>query len=215
MICKMYCCFFSDIASPVKCTFLYQHPAAALLQVSMITRWKILYVSDHFGGIHFTSAQEKGGWRRGGGLERGGWNKNIPIWNENPYGEKQETEPQMASPISFSLGVLQGRLATPPRARSQINTRNQAITLLWKCYVHNRYVIIFHLLAVFNSLIIISLHWTGRKLFPSWLGVSLSLTFSFFGGAVWDWFLIYMAVVVVVRRCIFMWVLFGVLQDCL
>lgn len=44
---------------------------------------------------------------------RSGW-KKTPIWNKGPYGVKQETEPQMASPISCSLGVLQGRLATSP-----------------------------------------------------------------------------------------------------
>lgn len=85
------------------------------------------------------------------------------------HGAKREAEPQMASPISFSLGVLQGRIAAPPQAHWKINTRNQAITFLWKCYVHNQYVIIFHLLAVFNTLIIISPHWTGRKLVPSQL----------------------------------------------
>lgn len=98
-------------------------------------------------------------------IRGGGGTKNTHLkWS--PYGAKQETEPQMASPISFSLGVLRGRLAAPPWACEQINTRNQAITLLWKRYVHNRYVIIFHLLAVFNTLIIISPPWTGRKLFP-------------------------------------------------
>lgn len=36
-----------------------RQPTATLLQVSMITRWQILYVLDHFSGIHFTSAQGK------------------------------------------------------------------------------------------------------------------------------------------------------------
>lgn len=158
----------------------------------MITRWKILHVSDHFSSIHFTSAH------------RGEKNNHL-IWSL--YGAKQETEPQMASPISFSLGVLQGRLATPPKACWQINTRNQAITLLWKRYVHNQYVIIFHLLAVFNTLIIISPHWTERKLFLSQLGFFLS--FGFLGLV-----LIYMIVeecVVEWSLCIFIWVLFGFL----
>lgn len=39
------------------------HPCVAthscVVQVSMITRWKILYASGHFSGIHFTSAQKK------------------------------------------------------------------------------------------------------------------------------------------------------------
>lgn len=83
---------------------------------------------------------------------------------------KQETERQMASPISFSLGVWRGEtIGTPPSAGEQINTRDQAIMLFWKCCVHNRYVIIFHLLAVFNTLIIVSPYWTGRKLFPAQL----------------------------------------------
>lgn len=34
-----------------------RQPTATLLQVSMITMWQILYVLDHFSGIHFTSAQ--------------------------------------------------------------------------------------------------------------------------------------------------------------
>lgn len=50
---------FSDAAMLAKCALLYRKPTATLLQVSMITRWKILYVSDHFSGIHFTSAREK------------------------------------------------------------------------------------------------------------------------------------------------------------
>lgn len=91
---------------------------------------------------------------------------------------KQEMEPQMTSQISFSLGVLQEWLATPPPALQPINTRNQAITLFFfplthrplfflnKKSVHNRYVIIFHLLALFNTLITISPAWAERKLLP-------------------------------------------------
>lgn len=48
--------FFPDVAMLKEnadfCT------AATLLQVSMMTRWKILYVSDHFSCIHFTSARK-------------------------------------------------------------------------------------------------------------------------------------------------------------
>lgn len=71
-------------------------------------------------------------------------------------------EPQMTSQISFSLGVLGEGLTTPPTALHPINTRNHAITLLFLPSplflkrVHNRYVIIFHLLALFNTLITIS-----------------------------------------------------------
>lgn len=102
------------------CMFL--HPAA--FQLSNMRRWKILYVSHHFQlhSFHIHSGETEQ------------THKNI--WNGAPppqYWWKQETEPQMTSQISFSLGVLRGRPATPPQAHRPINTRNQAITpLFWK-----------------------------------------------------------------------------------
>lgn len=77
-------------------------------------------------------------------------------------------------------------------ALQPINTRNHAITLLFLFpllpfflkRVHNRYVIIFHLLALFNTLITISPTWAERKLLPPpkheshfsfWCGVRTSL----------------------------------------
>lgn len=116
----------------------------------------------------------------------------------------------MASPISFSLGVLQHRLATSTTAHRQIDTRNQAITLLWKHYVLNRYVIIFHLLAVFNTLIIISPDWTERKLFPFTFESFLLLFFGI--QYVGDWSVrgLWSSTLLI---CLFVWDLFVVVWN--
>lgn len=83
-----------------------------------------------------------------------------------PYWWKQETEPQMTSQISFSLGVLRGAIgySSPSSPADQYAESGHYAAFLKS--VHNRYVIIFHLLAVFNTLIIISPPWAERKRLP-------------------------------------------------
>lgn len=81
-------------------------PTATLSQVSMIARWKILCMSDHYSSIHFTSAQRR--------EKTAIWNKACTEWNKKQnlrwlhlshshWGSYRDDEPLLPQPSSRSI----------------------------------------------------------------------------------------------------------------
>lgn len=168
-------------------------PTATLSQVSMIARWKILCMSDHYSSIHFTSAQR--------GKKTAIWNKACTEWNKKQnlrwlhlshshWGSYRDDEPLLLQPSSRSIPGIR------PLRSFESATCTIDMLLFFICWL---YLI--------------------PSLFPlteqrgSYSRPNSNLCFFCSLGLV----LIYIVVEVCVAvhsLCLFVWALFGVLQDC-